>query len=175
MIGLTRGLSTQEVLAWRDRILRGAPKRPRLDEMTLPQLLDRFIDACERCYGSTCFLTDEQGGGSDMRAYDKASGESYAVARELNARGKLASLVPLLDHTLVTVREKAGMFCLDIAPDKAIATLEAVGRADSLLLICVIIFISLMTLAFGTISLTPATNALLARLLLVAFFVSLSG
>jgi hypothetical protein len=131
LTGLLRNLSTREVLAWRDRILRDAPRRPALEEMSVPQLVDCFIDACERCYGATRFLTDEQGGGPSMRAYNEVSGEPYAVAKELNTRGDLKALVPLLDHPCVTVRQKAGIFCLDVATDKAIATLEAIGGADS--------------------------------------------
>ncbi len=129
--GLFHNLSTREVLAWRDRILRGPPRRPALTEISVPQLVACFIDACERCYGATRFLTDEQGGGPSMKAYNDVSGEPYAVARELNARGELKALVPLLDHPCVTVRQKAGMFCLDIAADKAMAVLEALGGADS--------------------------------------------
>jgi hypothetical protein len=129
--GLFHNLSTREVLAWRDRILRGAPRRQVLEEMSGPQLVDCFIDACERCYGATRFLTDEQGGGPSMKAYNEVSGEPYAIAKELNARGELRALVPLLDHPCVTVREKAGMFCLDIAADKATAVLEALGGVDS--------------------------------------------
>jgi hypothetical protein len=128
--GLCYGLTTAEVLAWRDRILRGPPRRPTLQEMTVPQLLDRFVDSCERCYGTTRFLTDEQGGETGMEAYNKVSGEPYAIAKELNTRGELSALVPLTDHPCVTVRQKAGMFCLDIATDKAIATLEAIGGVD---------------------------------------------
>jgi Domain of unknown function (DUF2019) len=128
--GLFHNLSTREVLAWRERILRGAPKRPRLDEMTVPQLLDRFIDACERCYGSTRFLTDEQGGGPTMKAYNKVSGEPYAVAKELEARGRLNALVPLLDHPFVTVRQKAARYCLSIATDRAVTVLQAIDTKD---------------------------------------------
>jgi hypothetical protein len=124
--GLCQNLSTRDVLAWRDRILRGAPKRPKLGEMTISQLLDRFVDACERCYGSTRFLTDEQGGGPDMRAYNKVSGEPYAVATELDRRGRLRELTPLLDHSFVTVRQKAARYCLPIAADKALAVLKAI-------------------------------------------------
>ncbi len=130
MAGLVHGLSTREVLAWRDRILRGAPRRPTFREMSALQLVERFVDACERCYGATRFLTDEQGGGLSMKAYNKVSGEPYAVAKELNARGELAALVPLLNHPLVTVREKTAMYCLDIATDKAIAALQAISGAD---------------------------------------------
>jgi hypothetical protein len=130
MAGLVHGLSTREVLAWRDRILRGAPRRPTFREMSALQLVERFVDACERCYGATRFLTDEQGGGLSMKAYNKVSGEPYAVAKELNARGELAALVPLLNHPLVTVREKTAMYCLDIATDKAIAALQAISGVD---------------------------------------------
>ncbi len=126
LTGLRCDLSAREILAWRDRILRGAPKRPRLEEMTVPQLVDRFVDACERCYGSTRFLTDEQGGGTDMRAYNKVCGEPYAVAKELNRRGRLDALVPLLDHSFITVREKAARYCLPIAADTAIAVLKSI-------------------------------------------------
>ena len=131
MTGLSYGLGTREVLAWRDRILRGPPSRPALKEVSVAQLVDRFIDACERCYGSTRFLTDEQGGGADRRAYNKGSGEPYAVGKELRARGELAALLPLLDHPLVSVREKASLCCLNIATAKAVATLEAIRGVDA--------------------------------------------
>jgi hypothetical protein len=124
--GLFHGLSTRQVLAWRDRILRGAPRHPALGDMTVEQLLERFVDACERCYGSTRFLTEEQSGGTNMSAYNKVSGEPYAVAKELNARGALNALVPLLDHPFVTVRQKAAGYCLPVAADKALATLKAI-------------------------------------------------
>jgi len=124
--GLNRDLTTREVLAWQERIARGAPPKPTLQEMTVPQLLDRFVDACERCHGTTQFLADEETGGPDVKAYNKASGEIYRVAKELEVRGQLAALVPFMDHSFITVREKAAMYCLDIATEKAVATLEAV-------------------------------------------------
>jgi len=129
--GLFHHLSAQEVLAWRERILRGAPKRPTLKEMTVVQLLQRFVDACERCYGSTRFLTDAQGGGPNRKAYNKVAGGPYAVAKELNARGELAALAPLLDHSLVTVRQKAARYCLPIATDKATAVLQAINTKNA--------------------------------------------
>lgn len=129
--GLFHNLTTREVLAWRNRILRGPPLRPSLQEMTVPQLLDRFVDACERCYGTTRFLTDEQGGGPSMKAYNKVSGEPHAVAKELKARGELKALVPFLDHPLVTVREKAGLYCLEIATEKAVRALGTINGVDS--------------------------------------------
>jgi hypothetical protein len=130
-LGLNCGLTTREVLAWQERISRGAPPKPTLQEMTVPQLLDRFVDACERCHGTTQFLSDEETGGPDVKAYNKASGEIYRVAKELNDRGELAALVPLMDHSFITVREKAALNCLDIASEKAVVTLEAVGESGS--------------------------------------------
>jgi len=121
------GFTTKEVLALCDRIRRGPPPTPTLQEMTVPQLLARYIDACERCYGATRFLDDEETGGPNVKGYNKASGEIYRVGKELNDRGQLAALVPLMDHPLITVRQKAGMHCLDIASGKAVATLEAVN------------------------------------------------
>jgi Domain of unknown function (DUF2019) len=121
------GLTTKEVLALCDRIRRGPPATPTLQQMTVPQLLARYVDACERCYGTTRFLDDEETGGPNVKDYSKTSGEIYRVAKELNARGQLAALVPLMDHPLVTVRQKAGMYCLDIASEKAAATLEAIN------------------------------------------------
>ncbi len=129
--GLLHKLSTREVLAWRDRILRGAPRRPSLRELTVPQLLERFIDACERCYGTTRFLTEEQGGGTNMKAYNRVSSEPYAVAMELNDRGELKSLVPLLDNPFITVRQKAARYCLPVAPDQALAVLKAIDTKSS--------------------------------------------
>lgn len=126
LTGLQYDLSTREVMQWRDRILRGAPKRPRLGEMAIPQLVNRFVDACERCYGSTRFLTDEQGGGSNMEAHNRVSGDIYNVAKELNRRGELHALVPLLGHPLITVRQRAARYCLPVATARAIATLEQV-------------------------------------------------
>jgi len=46
--GLLHKLTTKEVLALRERILKGPPKRPKVREMTVEQLVARFEDACER-------------------------------------------------------------------------------------------------------------------------------
>jgi hypothetical protein len=129
MSGLTYGLTTRQVMAWRQRIFRGTPKRPKLDEMTAAQLVDRFVDACERCYGATRFLTKEEGGWPTMKAYNKISLDFYGAAKELNRRGELDALLPLLNHPLVTVRVWAARYCLPLATEQAIATLEQV--ADS--------------------------------------------
>jgi hypothetical protein len=125
--GVLKGMTTSEVLAWRDRVLRDPPKRPTLKEMTIPQLLERFIDGCERLYGSTRFLMDEDGNNVSAKAYNRVSGEPGAVAKELHLRGELKVLVPLLDHPLITVRQQAARYCLPVATEQAVATLEKVA------------------------------------------------
>ena len=128
--GLAENLSTRAVLAWRDRVLQEPPKHPTVGEMTVSQLVDRFVDAAERCYAAMRFLDDEQGGGLTMKAYNKISGEPYAVARELNARNRLAALVPLLHHPIITVRQKAASYCLSVAADQAIGVLEEIAKGE---------------------------------------------
>jgi hypothetical protein len=122
-------VSTQEVVAWRDRILNGPPAQPVVQEMTVAQLVQRFIDACGCCYGTTRFLLDEEGGGDSMEAHNLAAGEIHDVAKEMNSRGKLDAFLPLLNHPLMMVRLKAAMYCLKIAPDRASAALEAVDAS----------------------------------------------
>jgi hypothetical protein len=124
--GLNEKLTTREVLALRQRVLEGPPPEPSVKEMSIGQMVDRFKDACTRCYATTRFLTDEEGGGTTMIAYNHVSGEPYAIAQELNARSKLDALVPLLDDPIITVRQKAATYCLPVATDRALAVLEAI-------------------------------------------------
>lgn len=124
--GLNENLTTREVLALRQRVLEGPPLEPSVKEMTIDQMVDRFKDACTRCYATTRFLTEEEGGGTTMIAYNHVSGEPHAIAKELDARGKLDALVPLLDDPLITVRQKAATYCLPVATDRALAALEAI-------------------------------------------------
>jgi len=126
MSGLSANLTTKEVLAWRDRTLAGPPPGPPIKEMTIAQLVDRFQDACTRLYATTRFLSDEEGGGLTMIAYNHISGEPHQIAKELSARDRLDALVPLLDDPLITVRQKAATYCLPAAPEKALAALAAV-------------------------------------------------
>lgn len=125
--GLRHDLTTHEVLAWRNRILKRSAK-PNFRSMTNRQIADHFVDACERCYGTTRFLSDAEGGGPDMKAHNRVSGDIYAAAAELNRRGELRALVPLLKHPLVTVRERAAAYCLPVATEPAVATLEEVAE-----------------------------------------------
>lgn len=129
--GLGYKLTVREVLAFRQRILAGAPSGPPLNEMAIEQLIDRFRDACTRLYGTTRFLSDEEGGGMDMTAHNHVAGEPHAIAKELAARGKLDALVPLLDDPLITTRGRAARYCLSVATDRAIAVLEAISATNT--------------------------------------------
>jgi hypothetical protein len=124
--GLNENLTTREVLALRQRVLEGPPPEPSVQKMTIDQLVARFKDACTRCYATTRFLTEEEGGGTTMIAYNHVSAEPYAIAKEMNARGKLDALVPLLDDPIITVRQKAATYCLPVATGRALAVLEAI-------------------------------------------------
>lgn len=124
--GLIYKLTTQAVLNWRRRLLRQQPRRPRLQEMTVAQLVECFVDACERCYSATRFLDDDEGGGMNMEAYNKAFDDVYAAAKELYKRDELRALLPLLDHPLITVRQKAASYGLAVAPNRSAPVLEAI-------------------------------------------------
>jgi hypothetical protein len=126
LTGLFHKLTTQEVLAWRRRILQRRRQKPDLQKMSTTQLVESFVDSCERCYGTTRFLTDEESGGVEMTLHNKVRGEVKEIARELHRRGELQALVPLFDHPTITVRQEAAGYCLPVATEKAIATLEAV-------------------------------------------------
>lgn len=129
--GLAYKLTVREVLVWRRRVLEGPPPGPALKDMTIQQLIDSFKDACTRLYGTTRFLSDEEGGGMDMVAYNHVAGDSHAIAKELADRGRLDALVPLLDDPLVTVRQRAATYCLPVATDRAVAVLEAIAATKT--------------------------------------------
>ena len=85
-------VTVREALALRQRVLDGTPPGPPLKEMTIDQLIDAFKDACTRIYAATRFLSDKEGGGTDMDAYNRVAGDTYAVAKELAERGRLDAL-----------------------------------------------------------------------------------
>jgi hypothetical protein len=95
--------------------------------MTVSQLVACFVDACERCYGATRFLTDAEGGGPSMKAHNRVAGDIYVAAKELNRRGELGALVPLIKHPLITVRQRAAAYSLPVATNIATAALEDVA------------------------------------------------
>ena len=109
-------LSTKDVIALRARAKKRPPARPTLKEMSTDQLVARFEDAGIR-ENATQFL-----GGQfepyDVKLRNRIVDEIRGVADELKSRDALASILPLLDHANITVRNTAAIYCLDIAPDR---------------------------------------------------------
>jgi hypothetical protein len=124
-------LTVREVLAFRQRVLKGAPPGPPLKDMTIEQLVDSFKDACTRLYGTTRFLSDEEGGGMDMAAYNHVAGDVHTIVKELAGRRKLDALLSCLDDPLITTRGRAAYYCLPIATDRAVAVLEAISATNT--------------------------------------------
>jgi hypothetical protein len=118
-------LSTKDVIALRARAKKRPSARPTLKEMSTDQLAARFEDATNR-ENATQFL-----GGQfepyDVKLRNRIVDEVRGVADELRSRGALSSLVPLLDHANITVRNSAAICCLDVAPERALPVLEAIS------------------------------------------------
>ena len=118
-------LATKDVIALRARAKKRPPIRPTVKEMSNNQLVARFEDAAVRKY-ATQFL-----GGQfepyDVKLRNRIVNEIRGVADELKSRGALTSLLPLLDHANVTVRNSAAIDCLDVAPERALPVLEAIS------------------------------------------------
>ena len=128
---LGEDFSTKDVIALRARAKKRPPARPTLKEMSTDQLIARFEDAGIRKY-ATQFL-----GGQfepcDVKLRNRIIDEIRGVADELKSRDALPSLLPLLDHANITVRKSAAIYCLDVAPERALPALEAIsaGRDTS--------------------------------------------
>ena len=118
-------LSTKDVIALRARAKKRPPVRPTVKEMATEQLVARFEDAGIREH-ATQFL-----GGQfepyDVKLRNRIVDEIRGVADELKSRGALASILPLLDHANITVRNTAAIYCRNIAPDRALPVLETIS------------------------------------------------
>jgi hypothetical protein len=126
--GLSYGLTAREVLALRAQALAHPPKGPPLDEWPIIALVERFEDAAKREFAAR-FVRRESP--TDMSLHNRIVGEVIDVRNELIRRNALASLVPLLDSSNITVRAEAARATLPVAPDRASAALEAVvARKD---------------------------------------------
>lgn len=70
---------------------------------------------------------------SDLNRRNAVIGERTAIGVETKRRGMLGRFVPFLDSPDPAIRHHAASACLRIAPEKAVATLEALeanGDAD---------------------------------------------
>ena len=121
--GVMAGCSASEVIAARQRARTPPPRRPTLQEMSDEALLARFQDAGERL---TAFrFVDWVNDKLDMDRRNAVIGELTAIGVETKRRGMLARFVPFLDSPDPAIRHHAASACLRIAPEKAVATLEA--------------------------------------------------
>jgi len=121
--GVMAGCSGGEVIAARQRARTPPPGRPTLQEMSDEALLARFQDAGERL---TAFrFVDWANDKRDMNRRNAVIGELTAIGVETKRRGMLARLVQFLDSPDPAIRHHAASACLRIAPEKAVATLEA--------------------------------------------------
>lgn len=130
--GVRTGCSASEVIAARQRARTPPPRRPTLQEMSDEALLARFRDAGERL---TAFRhVDWANDKSDLNRRNAVIGELTAIGVETKRRGMLGRFVPFLDSPDPAIRHHAASACLRIAPEKAVATLEALeadGDADT--------------------------------------------
>lgn len=127
--GVMNGVSTREALASGRRARQPPPPRPTLQEMTDEALAARFQDAAERqtAFHFTEWLHDPK----DLEARNAVISELTKILREMKRREMLAALLPFLDSADVTARLRAAQGCLRIAPEKAVAVLEAIAaKAD---------------------------------------------
>lgn len=126
------GCSGSEVIAARQRARTPPPRRPTLGEMSDEALLASFREAGERL---TAFrFIDWANDKGDMNRRNAVIGELTAIGVETKRRGMLGRLVPFLDSPDPAIRHHAASACLRIAPEKAVATLEALeanGDADT--------------------------------------------
>jgi HEAT repeat protein len=122
--GHKEDLSAKDVIALCARAKKRPPARPALKDMSTEQLVARFEDAGIRHY-ATRFLGDEFEP-FDVKLNNRIVGEMRDIVGELKSRDALAELLPLLDHSNITVRHDAASFCVPIAGERAIAALEAI-------------------------------------------------
>jgi HEAT repeat protein len=126
--GVLAKCSTREALKRGRRARTPPPPRPMLQEMSDDALLERFQDAAER--QTACRFTNWLKDDKDEARRNAIIGELTDILREMKRRDMLARLLPFLDSTDPTARSRAAQGCLRIAPEKAVATLEAIVEKE---------------------------------------------
>jgi hypothetical protein len=121
--GVTVGCSAREVIAVRQRVRRTPPARPSLQEMSDDALLARFQDAGERV--TACRFIDWVHNEQDTDTRNRILGELIDIRAEAKRREMLARFIPFLDSPDPHIRYQAAIACRHVAPNEAVATLEA--------------------------------------------------
>jgi hypothetical protein len=125
--GVLSGCSAKEAIAGRQRVRQPPPAQPTLQEMSDEALLARFQDAGERV--TACRFIDWVHDEQDTKTRNRILGELIDMRAEAEQRGMLARFAPFPDSPDPHIRFQAAIACRYVAPDKAIATLEAL-KAD---------------------------------------------
>ncbi len=68
----------------------------------------------------------------DVKRRNAITIEIRDIVDELDLRGALTVLLPLLDHANITVRNSAAIFCLDIAPERALPVLQTIAAGKDM-------------------------------------------
>ena len=117
-----RNMSTREMLAMCRHARKGPPKNPKLKDMTVDQLVERFRDAGVRHYATQFMGGDDEWW--DQKLRNRIIGEEMKIVDELKSRDALPSLTPLMDDENSFVRMTAAIACLRLNPDKAVPLLK---------------------------------------------------
>ena len=135
--GVCERMSTRQAQRLIEHARTPPPPRPALTDMSLDELVARFSDACLREY-----WTRYCGDGTqplDVELCNKIDDEVSQIVAELRRRGACDRLLPLLDSPNITERAEAARATFEVAPERALKTLEEVaaskdscefGRAD---------------------------------------------
>jgi hypothetical protein len=119
------GRPTRDVLVLSRRARTSPPPRPTLQEVDDDSLIARFKDAAER--QTACRFIDWTDNAEDMAIRNTIIGELTDILKEMKRRDILARLLLFLDSDDPTARFRAAQGCLRIAPERAVATLEAIA------------------------------------------------
>ena len=117
-----RNMSTREMLAMCRHARRGPPKKPKLKDMTVDELIERFKDSCRRDYA-----TQFMGEGNvfwDEKLKNRITLERNKVVSELKSRNAMSALQLLMEDADPTTRIKSAMACFDLHPERSIALVE---------------------------------------------------
>ena len=125
--GIRERVSTQEAQRLIEHAHAPPPARPTLAEMSLDALVARFSDACLREFWTRHCGRDENP--LDVELCNKIGGEVDQIVAELRQRGACDRLLPLLQSPNITERAEAARATFDIAPERALKTLEEVAAS----------------------------------------------
>ena len=119
--GIDAHLSTQATLEVCARARTALPEVLKLEECSIERLIERFEDVCIRQLGAGLLGKWDESYGETS---DRLIAETSRVFGELEARGALDRLLPLLRHDIDFVQATAADRLLQFAPDRAVATLS---------------------------------------------------